>query len=66
MRILGIVTVLVGAVACAIAGSVGLIAMSGTADVTGQNPGLGAIAFAIGAVGIIGAGAVLLRNSRSN
>jgi hypothetical protein len=66
MRTLGITIVLIGAVACVIAGSIGLIAMSGTADVTGQNPGLGAIAFAIGAVGIIGAGAVILRNSRSN
>src|ERR1700722_16571720 len=66
MRILGIVHALAGAVACVIAGFVGFIAMSGTADVTGQNPGLGAIAFALGAVGIIGAGAVILRNSRPN
>jgi len=56
--------VLAGALACAFAGFVGVMAMEGSVDVVGQNPGLGAIALAIGAVGVVAAGAVLLRHSR--
>jgi len=58
MRIFGFATVVVGISACLFAGFAGLNA------VYSSEQGLGAIALAIAAVGIVAAGAVILRNSK--
>jgi hypothetical protein len=61
MRTLGIIVVSVGTLLCVFAGWIGLLAYGHD---NGESLGLGAIAFAIAAVGIVGAGATILRNFR--
>jgi len=56
MRTFGIILVVLGVVACLLA----------IVDANGNPAAVGAVAMAIAAVGIVGAGAVILRNSRSN
>jgi peptidoglycan/LPS O-acetylase OafA/YrhL len=59
MKIFGIILVVLGVAACLLA-----IAVGGNSST--EYEGLGGIAIAIGGIGIIGAGAIILRNSRSN
>ncbi len=59
MRIFGIILVVLGVAAC-------LLAIGVAANTTGQDESLAAIAVAIAGIGIVAAGAAILRNSRSN
>lgn len=56
MRTVGIIVIVLGIAACAFSMLAGL-------DAVGEGPAIGSIATAIGAVGIVAAGAVILRNS---
>jgi hypothetical protein len=56
MRAFGIAVIVVGILACFL----GIFA--GFASANGDNPGLGAIAVSIAAVGIVAAAAIIFRN----